>query len=287
MSWYYNLIIGLGGMIIGMLTFADEIANKIPLLKFLKSLIIKIPFFLLATFGIIWATIQKDNDNENLARLEKDEHGKEIKKIDSTFRAEKRISDSIHEKRLNEILDSSYAKSIKSSNEALAKYNLIFIDSLHKVASTINTKSLSPQLSLLQAGQGIMPIRLNIKEGRTYLEIKFISSNATSYNIKVTGYVFKESNNIFLLDHQLLILGDKFIVPNINTTIQMDLSPTTANENILYIILIGQFSKDVEGKEILPYREAFVFNMKTNSTSGFQGVNYDGIIQYLKSNKIE
>ena len=65
MSWFYNLLIGLFGAIIGLLAFADEIAKKIKYLEPVKSLLFKIPFFLLATFFIIWASIQKDSENES------------------------------------------------------------------------------------------------------------------------------------------------------------------------------------------------------------------------------
>ena len=64
MNWFYNLLIGVGGMIIGLITFTDEIAKKVKFLGSLKSLIFKIPFFLFASFMIIWATIQKDYEND-------------------------------------------------------------------------------------------------------------------------------------------------------------------------------------------------------------------------------
>src|SRR5260221_10400607 len=256
MTWFYNLIIGLGGIIIGMLTFSDEIANKIPLVNFLKSLIIKIPFFLLASFFIIWATIQKDNDNESLAESQRINHAKEIKNMDSTYRAEKKVSDSLNEKRLTEIIDSSYQKSIKASNEALAKYNLVLIDSLHHVANSINIKTYEPQLTVASAGAGVIPMRLSVRDGINYLDVKFMSANATSYQIKIAWYVLKNEDTIILLDHGKTFPGEKFIVPGVNSTVSFPLSESTAKENVVYVILLGEFSKDRDGKNKIPYRQA-------------------------------
>ena len=41
-------------------------------------------------------------------------------------------------------VDSTYVKSIKASNEALAKYNLEITDSLHSVVSTLKLESAKP-----------------------------------------------------------------------------------------------------------------------------------------------
>lgn len=280
MTWFYNLIIGAGGMIIGILTFLDEVANKFRVLNFLKSLIIKIPFFLLGSAMIIWASIQKDNDTEDINENERIAHANEIRTINNTYRLEKSFSDSLNNKKIQQILDSSYLKSIKASNEALAKYNLVIIDSLHKVASTINSKTLDPQLSVASAGNGIVPIRIAKSADLNELQIKFVSANATSYAIKINYYILKAGSLIDILQSGVLIPGEKFIVPNINTTTSIQLLPKTLMQDSILIILTGEFSKDREGKIIIPYKQSFNFNIHDNSFYEILGINYQNIIKY-------
>src|SRR5690348_15145392 len=64
MTWFYNLLIGIGGLLIAFLAFLDEIARKVPLLKGLSSLIVKFAIFFLAGALIVVPTIFKDADSE-------------------------------------------------------------------------------------------------------------------------------------------------------------------------------------------------------------------------------
>jgi hypothetical protein len=135
MTWYYNLIIALGGIIIGVFGLTDEIAKKIKLFQSLNSLTFKFLVYLFGIVLIILGTVLQANENDQTSEAEKQSHLLEIKNMDSSYRAEKRNSDSLYQKKLHNALDSSYSRSIKSSNEALAKYNIVLIDSLNKVAN--------------------------------------------------------------------------------------------------------------------------------------------------------
>ena len=90
-----------------------------------------------------------------------------------------------------ERLDSSYQKSIKSSNEALAKYNLILIDSLNTVTKKVNIKSIrEPQLIVSPAANNTSPpIYLETDSNENYLAIKVESINNTSYKVKLNYIV--------------------------------------------------------------------------------------------------
>ena len=288
MSWFYNLIIGIGGIIIGLLTFADEIASKSSLLGFLKSLIIKIPFFFLASAMIIWASIQKDNDNETNAEIERIRHKDELKSMDSDYKAEKKITDSINELKLQRIIDSSYAKSIKASNEALAKYNLRLVDSLHSVASTINSKTSIAQLEIDAVRDGKSPIYLSSEGENRKLNIRMISANATSYNIRLNIYIVKEPvDEKSILDYIIDPGGYIYLVPDRERTYSSLIKRNLLDYEKLLIIMLGKFSRDEKGKEMLEFKSAFDFNFKENKLLQFRPtINHLAFQQFLDFLKI-
>lgn len=286
MTWYYNLIIALGGIIIGVFGLTDEIAKKIKLFQSLNSLTFKFLVYILGIVLIILGTILQANENDQITETEKQTHLLEIKNMDSSYRSEKRNSDSLYQERLQDALDSSYTRSIKSSNEALAKYNLVLIDSLNKVTNKINIKTFMPQLTIHPAEPGIIPISLLSENNRIHLDMKFKTANATSYRIKAACYIFKSTQKIDLLDYQMIFDGSKFIIPDINTTTTIYLSDDTGAESMLLIVFLGEFSKDADGESKIPYQQAVWFETKTNKTTGAGFINFKEITNYLKSKKI-
>lgn len=160
-------------------------------------------------------------------------------------------------------VDETYTNSIKASNEALAKYNLKITDSLHSVISKLKLNALNPQLSIAPVGGGYHPAFLD--KDRSKLNIQFISSGGTSYQIFVYCFLIKETsvgNEILKADK--LYFGEDFITENIKSTVWIDLSPAILDNSEILVFLTGSFSKDPQGKIIVPYNSAFMFNLKEN-----------------------
>ncbi|HET6996111.1 MAG TPA: hypothetical protein VFI06_14060, partial [Chitinophagaceae bacterium] len=127
MTWFFNLIIGLGTLIVGLLAFSDEIASKISYAKGLRSLFFKVPILILGSFMIIIGTILKDNESDDRQEEGKNAYVEKLDEMEKNYRNELKVSDSLNNKKIQESIDSSYQKSMKASNEALAKYNLTLI----------------------------------------------------------------------------------------------------------------------------------------------------------------
>ncbi|MEO6732320.1 MAG: hypothetical protein ABIN01_13970 [Ferruginibacter sp.] len=265
MVWFYNLLIGIGGLIIGMLAFTDEIATKISYFKNIKSLVFKLPFFVLGSVLILVGSIAKDNESESKAEKTSVAYKAEFLRLDSLNKANKKSSDSVYQIKMQSLLDSSYVKSIKASNEALAKYNLRFIDSLHSVASTINTKTFLAQLAIDAVdAKGTPPIYITDEGNGKILNVRYISSAATSYNIRINTYIVKEDpKGDFILQYILHPGGNESLVPDRNRTMALRLEPLVANSETLLIVFIGTFSR-VDGGEKIKFNSAFSFNFKLN-----------------------
>jgi hypothetical protein len=165
-------------------------------------------------------------------------------------------------------VDSSYNRSIKASNEALAKYHIKIIDSLHTVVGTLKLNANNPQLALAPVTQGRQPIFLE-KDGSDTLKIQFISANNTAYHIRLTAYFFLQiGENSQLLEKEAYGDGQSFI----NTGLTRTLTSTIQRDLLLYpqikIVLYGSFSKDPYEKEIIPYLEVIDFNFRDNKFLG-------------------
>lgn len=288
MTWFYNLVIGLGGLIIAMLTFADEIAIKIKYFRNLKSLLFKIPLLILGTFMIIWASIQKDNDSDELSKKEKQFHETEIIKLNDNYKGEMKTRDSLSEKRIQNALDSSYAKSIKASNEALAKYNLMLTDSLHQVASLLNGKTSLAQLAIDAVVGDKPPIYTHKTNDGIELKFRYISANSTSYNVNINIYIVKFIlSDIYVYQYQLGgKTDDLFLVPDRNRTGSFLLDPAIPKNEELIIIFSGSFSRNNLGTELIPFRDAYIFNFKENKLIGKASINYSKVFNHLDKMKI-
>jgi len=161
-------------------------------------------------------------------------------------------------------VDSTYINSIKATNEALAKYNLKFIDSLHAVVSKLKLNAVNPQLTLVPLEKDRHPsafIQKN-EEGNKLL-IQFVSYGGTSYNILLTCYLILESNSLYsILKSSKIFLGENFIPETVFTTTNIDLPQEIFNYPEVLVFITGSFSKDPQGKIIVPYDDAFKFNFK-------------------------
>lgn len=169
-------------------------------------------------------------------------------------------------------INATYINSIKASNEALAKYNLVIRDSLKSIVSKLELGALSPQL--LIAPQEKERSVVYLSENNSKLNIKFISKAGTSYNISIYYYIIKgiydkntqiNFGDIEVLDQGVLGVGRGFIPENVESTRYISISPDFLNYNELSVYLRGSFTKDPDGKIIVPYNEAFIFNFKEKS----------------------
>lgn len=158
-------------------------------------------------------------------------------------------------------VDSSYANSIRSSNSALAAYNLQLVDSLHNVVGTLKLNSVEPQLTLRPSAKNISPMFIDSAGGSYGLKIQFISKLGTSYNIKLYCYFISNQfgNNYKLLGKDIIFNGD-FVIPDIVTTAEIPLKSEWLNLDATAIVLDGAFSKDVKGKERIPFYKVSVFD---------------------------
>ncbi len=86
-------------------------------------------------------------------------------------------------------VDSTYVRSIKASNEALAKYNLKITDSLHSVVSKLKLDAAKPQFLVAPFEKGKRPVFLTKDKDKNMFNIQFISKGGTSYNIILSCYL--------------------------------------------------------------------------------------------------
>lgn len=259
------------------LAFSTQIAEKYPKLKWIEKLVFKIPIALLLILITNYCSAEKE-------RLSSEEN-----------QISQNKKDSIHQRREDSLaydfkkqIDSSYNKSIKSSNEALAKYHLVIIDSLHTVASTINSKGLpTPQLSVAPFDNGKPCMYLSNEFNPPIFSIKFISPVATSNQINVNCYIVKEVNNYFWVLKSQNIFHNGFVLPGITTTCKFPVNEDILNEGELFIVLMGKFSNDKTDKKFIPYQQTYKFNFKENKLIGsYDLINYNTFSEYLRKNNL-
>ena len=289
MIFFCNSLIFFGTIIIALLSLTDEIARKIGYFKNITSLYFKVPTLIIGALMIFIGSYLKDSEAETKETDKEIAHIKETDKLAATYRLEKEKSDSIKEKRIQEIIDSSYLKSIRASNEALAKYNLMLVDSLHLVAGTINTKGSLAQLSIDAVdGNGRAPLYSLQDSTGTFLKIRYISANATSYNIHFTAYILKQYPRDFrVLQYDSASLESPFLLNGPFRTFSMKLDSAILQDKYLYVIILATFSRDNEGASFINYETAYSYNFKDNKFIGREdGVRYSLIIDYLRKHNI-
>ena len=183
------------------------------------------------------------------------------------------------------MIDSSYINSIKASNTALEEYNLQNVDSLHSIVDSVQPNTIKSQLSLAPSQEGAVgPVYLDKIKNFDVLKIQLISQGAISYNITLYSYlVSTNSNNYSIIQSDTLFRGDTFIAPDITNTIDIYLAPEVKQKNNLMVVLTGTFTKDIEGKYVIPFHQSFGFNFKKNKyIAGVLHFEYPDFIKYLK-----
>jgi hypothetical protein len=186
------------------------------------------------------------------------------------------------------MLDSTYVNSIKASNIALEEYNLQLVDSLHKVVDSIKPNTTTPKLSLVASqGGSSVPAYLDKIKNFDILKIQLISQGAISYNIALYSYLVNTNfDNYSIIQSDTLLRGDTFIAQDLTKSVNIYLTPGAMQKNNLTVVLIGTFTKDFEGKYIIPYHQSFGFDFKKKKyTAGVSHFEYPDFIKYL--NKIE
>jgi len=163
-------------------------------------------------------------------------------------------------------VDSTYINSIKASNEALAKYNLEITDSLNSVINKLKLDATNPQLTIVPLTKGRhSPAWLDKNEEGNNLCIQFTSKGGTSYNISLKYYLVKQTNFEYsILNSGYLFMGESFIIENTETTPQVSIQKEFLEYDEIIVFLTGSFSKDPNGKNIVPFDYAFKFNFKEN-----------------------
>jgi hypothetical protein len=185
------------------------------------------------------------------------------------------------------MIDSGYI-SKKASNIALEEYNLQMGDSLHKVVDSINPNTVNPQLSLARSHAGSAgPAYLDKIKKSDILKIKLVSKGATSYNAKLYSYLVNTHfTNYSIIQSDTLFRGDTFIAPNVTRTINIYLTPEARKKNNLMVVLIGTFTKDIEGRYLVAYHQSFRFDFKKNKYRGkASNFEYQDFVKYLKEIK--
>jgi hypothetical protein len=178
-------------------------------------------------------------------------------------------------------VESTYTNSIKASNDALAKYNLKVTDSMHAVVSRLKLNAINPQLLIAPLEVGKQSAFLN-KE-RNKFNIQFISKGGTSYHILLHCYLILEQTRYAyaVLNSYPLTFGESFLAEEITSTKELDLSPDIVDRPEVIVLLTGSFSKDPDGKIIVPYNEAFKYNFKENKYLTGLEMEYDKLKKSL------
>lgn len=288
MSWYFTLMVGIGTLLMGILAFSDQIAERYIWLKDLKSLVFKVVVLIFGVVLIVWGTIWKDLDSDERAeRLESDrkldetQHKLKLITMDSSFREEKRKSDSTYisdrhkadtnnQIQLQEKLDSSYTKSIKASNEALAKYNLVLIDSLEKATQKINIKSQKkPQVAVRAPYLNNPSMYLSDKGNKKYLNVRFISADNKAYNITNSWCIIsldQIGTQNFLTVYQCKTAPGtkKLMLEENESTLDILVDSTWLSLDSTYVLLYGTFSSDQKNEDKYEYSQGFKFSFKQN-----------------------
>lgn len=243
-----NLIINFLLMAIAIISVFYGVYNKSVrnnlLLKIIKSIWVLISLAILSigfNFYKDWRADSKQKESE-----------KEIKQLQESTK------DSIIK-----AVNIANINSIKATNEALAKYNLKFIDSLNSVVSTIKLKASNPQLSLAPCEKGKQIAFLNNEKNK--LNIQFVSKEGTSCNVLIyCYYLLVNGSRPEIINSSRVTFGESSITQDVITTLEADVSPDMLIQTKVVVFLTGSFSKDYEGNIKIPFNAGFEFDFKEN-----------------------
>lgn len=257
--FYLLSLCQLGIIIIPIVNKRKEKAEK-KLYNFGDKLLIALSIFGFA-FALYLFMIASDQEDAKSA-LEK-EYKKELNSKLAERDSIHLIRDSLRTEYYSNRIDSSYAKSISASNEALAKYNLVLIDSMNLVASKINIKSvLLPQLSLLPVNEQGAPIYTVMENNKKVLKVKLQTQNNVSYNIdlKVCLFEYNEQKTEFKIKSCQDFVESKFIIQGTIRTVEFDIKDAWSTIENGVLLFNGTFSADPENLNKIRFNEAYAFN---------------------------
>lgn len=185
-----------------------------------------------------------------------------------------RITDSTMVRENQKQVDSAYGKSITASNEALAKYNLILIDSMNTVSKKVNYKAIGdPQLALVGSDASGSPIYYSLLNGDSLINFKVISVNNIAYDFSIAYCIFGEyqgNGNKYLrfLNSETLTQNVKFLVPsNVITLNQVINKSITYPEEGLIAVKFDYFTDEnhTTKKSLIQH---YIFDFKKGRSEG-------------------
>ena len=292
---YYDFIGAVSSVLLGTMTFFDEIARKFPLFSFLKSLILKVPLFLFLSGLIVTMLILKGQETSEKEFKSADDHVKEVKLQDSLYReykfqtdsiylAKKRFSDSIQKNEIATTLDSSYIKSIKASNEALAKYNIIFIDSLRTVKSTLRPEEPEPEFGLaIPRDTPNHYFNRETIDGEDWLTTHIVSLRNTSFNINATVYILKNNwLKAHVLRKKIFFQGVNSLDVHTDVTVQVEMTPTILDQSKLIIIFYGYYYKNRNSTEKIILQECYSYEPNSRKTQKLFSQEVQHLVELVK-----
>jgi hypothetical protein len=187
-------------------------------------------------------------------------------------------------------IESTYSSSIRASNEALAKYNLVITDSLHAVVSRIEINAVNPQLLISPITDGKRPVFVKNEGAKNILYLQFISKGGTSYNISLFYYIFTGfsrlgkvvlADKIDILKEGKLTQGEGFLTEGVTSSRSIELSSDIIEKGDVLVVINGTFSKDPLGEITIPYNEAFLFNLKENTSYSKIEFDFESVMKKI------
>ena len=256
-TWYYNILIFSGTLVIALMAFAEQISKKTKI-DALNHLWFKSIIVVFASLVIYWASENKEEDQNQIALDDKIKLKNHLDQIDSSSRLEKRRNDSI----LNLKIDSAKNVTI----EALAKYNLILIDSLKQVTSTINEKAIpAGEFTLAGFENGTPPIFIDKENGQMRLCFRFESKQSTSYNINLSCFIVQNIRNQATLVAKNIMFTNESLVTDRTTTSKFNIPSSILNTDTTFLVLKGYFYNDYRLVNKRYFRKYYVFSTFHNS----------------------
>ena len=259
-----NLIINLSLTIFAIISIAELIYdNSVNGIIFKK---VKNRGWILIAISLIsvgFNFLKDYQSDESQNRIENEKRKSDSLLVDSQIKLHQfQISskDSIIQK-----VENTYQNSLKASNQALAMYNLKLTDSLHSVVNTLKINALTPQLVFRPLGNGNHPFFIKKDQGRNAFYIQFESRNGTCYHVLLYCYFLNIKNNGFeVLHFDSIASGHGFVTSDSYRTFQTVIKNSILDYPELFVLIIGSFSKDPEGKILVPYSQAIKYNFKDN-----------------------
>lgn len=221
--------------------------------------------------------IVKNLSDDNKARdasKKLQEEKDSIQKNELDFRNKLALSDSTYNNLLTQKIDSTANRNIKNTNEALAKYNLIYVDSLNRIVSTVKSKTSLPNLTIAAVDPfNTPPFFLDTIDGKPHLKIRFVSEYNVSHNVFLLAYIFGFDSDIpnnfslkelyptmKLLSGKRLTYRDQISSENYRTTTLPLELPQNYTNRYLLILINGRYYNYENYTEKREYNYAFIFD---------------------------